>query len=56
MSDDMTQMTSLHEERLQHAIDVLKETGARRILDLAVGRECCSTACWPRSNSRKYLE
>ena len=37
MSDGMTQMTSLHEERLQHATAVLKQTGARRILDLGCG-------------------
>lgn len=37
MSDRMTQMTSLHEERLQRAIAVLKDTGAKRILDLGCG-------------------
>lgn len=37
MYDRMTQMTSLHEERLQRAIAVLKNTGARRVLDLGCG-------------------
>lgn len=37
MFESMTQMTSLHEERLQRAIAVLKDTGARRILDLGCG-------------------
>ncbi|MFN2329859.1 MAG: methyltransferase domain-containing protein [Chromatocurvus sp.] len=37
MRDCMTQMTSLHEVRLQRAVAVLRDTGARRILDLGCG-------------------
>lgn len=33
----MTQMTSLHEQRLDRVCAVLKETGARRVLDLGCG-------------------
>lgn len=33
----MTQMTSLHEERLDHVFRVLKATGATRVLDLGCG-------------------
>lgn len=33
----MTQMTSLHEERLNHVFSVLKSTGAARVLDLGCG-------------------
>jgi len=33
----MTQMTSLHEERLDRAVSMLKSTGARRVLDLGCG-------------------
>ena len=33
----MTQMTSLHEERLDFVLRTLKSTGARRVLDLGCG-------------------
>lgn len=33
----MTQMTSLHEERLDQVFSVLKSTGAKRVLDLGCG-------------------
>jgi 3' terminal RNA ribose 2'-O-methyltransferase Hen1 len=33
----MTQMTSLHEERLERVYSVLKATGAKRVLDLGCG-------------------
>lgn len=33
----MTQMSSLHEERLDHVFSVLKETGAQKVLDLGCG-------------------
>ncbi|MDQ2075178.1 methyltransferase [Marinimicrobium sp. ABcell2] len=33
----MTQMTGLHEQRLDHVASVLKATGARRVLDLGCG-------------------
>ncbi len=37
MRECMTQMTSLHEVRLQRAVAVLRDTGAKRILDLGCG-------------------
>lgn len=37
MRDCMTQMTSLHEARLERAVSVLRDTGAKRILDLGCG-------------------
>lgn len=36
-SSMMTQMTSLHEERLDFVYRTIKETGARRVLDLGCG-------------------
>ncbi len=37
MLEPMTQMTGLHEERLEKAVSVLRATGASRILDLGCG-------------------